>query len=398
MKKVLVYQQRSKLKPTGGPSAIGYYYATEQEKRGEHNFEYLKDFKTYSGLHESELSSLQKLPKWIGYLYNTIKQVVKFNILLSGKYKLDPIDFNQYDIVHFHDTQGLYLRRFDLKDFKGKVILQSHSPQPLGQEMLDVIPSIVKFFIPFARKRFEKMDKYSFERADIIIFPCPEAEEPYYNRWKDYRRIHELKKESYRYVLTGIPACYPKHTREEVRTSINIKDEDFMVCYVGRHNEIKGYDSLKRIGERFLSDNRDTWVVCAGKELPLKGLNHNHWIEIGWTTDAHSYISASDVFVLPNKETYFDIVMLEILSLGKIVVASRTGGNKYFERNGCEGVLLYEAEDEALKILESLKKMSIEDREALGRKNKEFYEKYHTVAAMYDQYVNTLQELLNVSR
>ena len=393
-KRVLVYQQRSKLKPTGGPAAVGFYYATEQERRGDHFFEYLSDFTSYSELHENESRRIEKMPKWLQKVYQYSKQIVKFNILLGGKYKLDPVDFSKYDIIHFHDTQGLYLRRYDLANYKGIVILQSHSPQPLGQEMLDVIPKTVRFFVPFAKKRFEKMDRFAFNRADIIVFPCPEAEEPYFNTWPYYSIIHKTKETSYRYVLTGIPAACPRISREEIRNSTGIPENDFMICYVGRHNSIKGYDSLKRIGERVLLNNKEVWVVCAGKEEPLRRLQHPHWLEIGWTNDAHSYISASDVFVLPNKETYFDIVMLEILSLGKIVVASRTGGNKYFERNNCRGVFLYDTEDEAVEILQRINKMSLTERESLGRYNKEFYNKYHTVSAMYDQYVELLNSIV----
>ena len=309
---------------------------------------------------------------------------------MGFKYKQDPVDFTQYDIIHFHDTQSLYLRRYDLKKYKGKVLLQSHSPQPLGQEMLDVMPMAVKCFVPFAKKRLERMDKYAFNRADIIIFPCPEAEEPYYNRWKAYAHIHDVKKMCFRYILTGIPSCSPKHTREEIRRMLNVENDDFLICYVGRHNVIKGYDSLKRIGQKFLENNDNAWIICAGKETPLTKPNINRWIEIGWTSDAHSYITASDVFVLPNKETYFDIVMLEVLSLGKIVVASRTGGNKYFERNNCKGVFLYGIEDEAVAILQNISRMTQTERDYLGKQNMEFYKKNHTVSAMYEQYIKLL--------
>lgn len=68
------------------------------------------------------------------------------------------------------------------------------------------------------------------------------------------------------------------------------------------------------------------------------GLKDSRWKEVGWTNDSQSIIAASDVFVLPNRETYFDIIMLEVLSCGKIVIASRTGGNKYFEKIGAKGV------------------------------------------------------------
>lgn len=392
MTRILVYQQKGKLRPAGGASAVCYYYMKEQERRGDSYFEFLPDFTSFSKLHDNEKTRISKMPKWIQKSYSIFKQIVRLNIILGGHYKTEPVDFSKYDIVHFHDTQNLYIRRKDLLSYKGVIILQSHEPCPLAKEIYDSLTPFVRFFIPFIKKRLETMDRFAFQRADYIIFPCPEAEEPYYNNWRFYKTIHESKKESYRYVLTGIPASKPRISREEIRRMLCVPDQGFVVCYVGRHNIIKGYDSLKRIGSHLLS-KADTWVVCAGKEYPLTGLDNSHWIEIGWTTDAHSYISGSDVFLLPNKETYFDIVMLEVLSLGKVVVARRTGGNKYFEKMGCKGVFLYDTEEEALSILEELKMLSKEELSSLGQQNKAFFEKHHTVEVMYDNYINTLKEL-----
>ena len=74
------------------------------------------------------------------------------------------------------------------------------------------------------------------------------------------------------------------------------------------------------------------YISNSWKRRTDEGLKTDHWIEVGWTNDPHSLIAASDVFVLPNHETYFDLILLEVLSLGVPVVMSRTGGNKFFEQ------------------------------------------------------------------
>jgi glycosyltransferase involved in cell wall biosynthesis len=393
----LIFATKEGLAPKGGPSAVCYYYSQELDKRGTQDFSFIPstEKKQNQNLHDLEKRYLSKLPEWLVGLYNDLKAIVKYNKMLGGKYPISEFDYAGYDIVHFHDVRQLYTRRYELENYKGIVVLQSHTPQPTGHELFNSIPAKIRFFIPNLRNRLKEMDRYAFERADYIIFPCPDAEEPYYNDWPEYKEIHDRKIRRYKYVLTGIPASTPKRSRNEVFNELSIPKENFVISYVGRHNEVKGYDNLKQIGSKFLNANNNTWVVCAGKEESLKRLDHDHWIEIGWTTDAHSYISASDVFVLPNKETYFDIVMLEVLSLGKIVVASRTGGNKYFEKAGCEGVLLYDTIDEAVNLLGKVKNMTIEEREKLGKKNYEFYLKHNTVSSMYDSYVETLHEIYN---
>ena len=301
-------------------------------------------------------------------------------------------------MVHFHSTLDMFKERENLQNYKGIIILSSHSPIPLGQEICSDIPSVVKEMVPHMRERYEQMDKFAFEKADYIIFPCPEAEEPYFNNWSYYKTFHINKPQSFKYVLTGITPSYAKRDRNSVLNNLNLPPDSFIISYVGRHNSVKGYDRLKEIGEKFLNCHTESYFVIAGTEGPINRLNHPNWIEVGWTNEPHSYIAASDVFVLPNKETYFDIVMIEILSLGKIVIASRTGGNKYFEKKGLKGVLLYDTVDEAVHLLEKVKNMSKEERSFLGSENYSFYQKYLTVNSMYDNYMNLLKQIFEESK
>ena len=164
---------------------------------------------------------------------------------------------------------------------------------------------------------------------------------------------------------------------------------------MGRHNCVKGYDKLKRIGECILNQNSNMRIIVGGKEAPLTRYKHPQWIEVGWTNDAHSYIAASDIFMLPNFETYFDIVMLEVLSLGKIVVASRTGGNKYFERFEESGIFLYDTIEDAVNIINKISTMSLETRSALGKLNKNIYEQNFTDKVFVDSYLKYLDTIYN---
>ena len=67
-------------------------------------------------------------------------------------------------------------------------------------------------------------------------------------------------------------------------------------------------------------------------------MRDERWIEVGWTDEPHSLTNASDCLVVPNRQTYFDLVILEGLSLGIPIVTSMTGGNKYFKKEKCGGV------------------------------------------------------------
>ncbi|WP_104992383.1 glycosyltransferase [Deinococcus sp. NW-56] len=63
-------------------------------------------------------------------------------------------------------------------------------------------------------------------------------------------------------------------------------------------------------------------------------------------------MAAVDIIVAPNRVCYFDLAVLESLSLGTPVVASLVGGNKYFASMEC-GVNLYGSLSEAIEVIES---------------------------------------------
>ena len=133
-------------------------------------------------------------------------------------------------------------------------------------------------------------------------------------------------------------------------------------------------------------------LVACGKEEPMKGLKNKNWIEIGWTKDADSYINMSDIFVLPNRETYFDLVLLEVMSIGKIVIASRTGGNKYFEKYD-SGIFLYETEDEFIELVTKIKKMNEEERKIYGEKNRQIYREFYNAQEFYLRYISNIKQI-----
>lgn len=387
--KALIYLQESKLAPKGGPYAVGYYIQQQLIRQGIKDIDFIKDEKTKS---ETPVKVENNFMKFIQNCYRIINRYKRFSTLLNGK-GVPKTDLSQYDIIHFHKTiDMLECKRF-LDNYQGKVVLTSHSPVPLSKEIYD------EYLIPFERKYLKRlysrliyMDEYAFSRADYIHFPCADAEEPYLNNWENYKYIKTERQSCYKYIPTGIPSAYAKRKKNEVRKELNIPETDFCISYVGRHNIVKGYDKLKEIGEQLLT-NSHIWITVAGREAPLTRLNNPHWLEIGWTNDAHSYIAASDVFVLPNKETYFDIVMLEVLSLGKIVVASNTGGNKHFKKYAPNGVFLYDTVEEAVKILKNIEAMESCERERLGTLNKKMFFENFTDEVFVQKYYNLLSTL-----
>lgn len=386
MKKLLIYFPERKLLPKGGPA--GYLYNL---KKGLDNIKTSNlQISFYNNLQnelEENVALRNKVPKRI----KEIRRAIKFSKRLKSKCKVDESIF-EYDAIHFHSTEDMYINRELLKQYSGKVILTSHTPCAPYKEIIGRLnPVDYKIF----KKKIDKLieiDLYAFQRADYIIFPCQEAEEPYYHTFDNYENIRDDSK--YRYLLTGNIKATANIGRKEIREKYGIPENAFLISYVGRHNEIKGYQNLKEIGNRILNKNPNIYFLIAGKEEPIKRLEHERWIEVGWTNDPHSIIAASDLFFLPNKETYFDLVLLEVLSLGIPVIMSNTGGNKYFKKFNSDSLMLYENFTQAENFIENIMQMPLKEREKLGLKNKLIFEQNFTTDIFAKQYIKIIDSLI----
>ena len=393
MKKVLIYLNENSLAPTGG--SIGYNYTLKkglQEIDTEGiEIEYLQGKEV-----SADINNRVKNVKAAGLkkLITISKSVVKKGLMMYGPSHKAKVDLSIYDAVHFNRTIDLYWAKDSLRDYKGKVILTLHSPTMPCKQMISMLTNFEKKYMKWFYAKLPDIDNYAINRADNIIIACEEAEEPYYHEWPGYAEFHEKNKHKYVYMTTGTAPKSALVTKEEMRKKYGMPQDAFVISYVGRHNEIKGYDALKEIGKQLLDANDNAYVFIAGTEGPLYHLEHNRWIEVGWTKDPGSVIQASDVFVLPNKETYFDLVMLEVLSLGQIVVASYTGGNKYFAKYENSGIFLYSNNAEAENIINTLIKMSEVERNELRKKNLELYKAEFTNEAFAKRYIDSLHKIL----
>ncbi len=385
---VLIFFPESLLGPVGGPA--GYLYNL---KRG------LKDLQEKSEL-AADISFYEDAPK---ELRDTVKFKDKIPKRLRDfrraandivyRWKAYPEDHKlyRYDVIHFHSTDAMYLSRKTLDKYKGKVILTSHSPCVFYKEKLSALNPFDYRVLKKWVEGIECADEYAFKRADYIIFPCVEAEEPYYHTWDKYAAMRDARK--YRYVPTGIIQCTAKVPREEIRKKYGIPENAFVVSYVGRHNEIKGYGDLKQLGEMLLAEDRNIWFMIAGRQEPMRGIQNDHWIEIGWTDDPHSPIAASDVFVLPNHETYFDLILLEALSLGVPTVMTRTGGNRYFEQFHQAGLRLFSTLSEAKEEILNFKCMPADDFASARENLRKLSRQEFSASKFAEKYVGVISEI-----
>ncbi len=307
------------------------------------------------------------------------------------------VDYSRYRSIHFHATRDLYAYRKSLEHYDGSVVLTSHTPCVPFDEVYESYKRLTNKTVQSELKILEKVDEYAFQRADVVVFPCKAAEEPYYHTWKRYSDIR--KEMNVQYLLTGSPEVVAKSSSDLIRNQYSIPSDAFVVSFVGRHNDIKGYPDLIKIAKKVLSQRSDVYFLIAGKiNDTIDFPKSDRWIEAGWTNDPYSIINASDLFILPNRETYFDLVLIEVLSLGIPVLASCTGGNKWFSSINAPGINLFKSEDEAIESIFKAYAMYKMDSFCFTPSNKEIYREYFTVnefARNYIRLITTIQRDAN---
>lgn len=382
--KILEFVHKNLVKPTGGPN--GYVYNLTSLKSENIDFCYLDDFNESIGKKYKKY-----FPSFIVEVVKGIRENNKIKKIMRGCEILENI--NQYDIIHFHTTNDLHLYRKQLENYKGKIVLTCHTPIPPFMELYNDYYSKIMRIICGKKsvKKYKKICEDAFAIANNIVFPCVEAEEAYYELWDGYSAMHDSFADKISYIPTG---CIEKKTDSKKSILGDKYNKKFVICYAGRHNKSKGYDILVDIAKTLAKDDSLKFIIC-GNQGPLYDPKISNWHEIGWTTKVDSYIKSSDIFILPNRWTYFDLIFLEVLSMGQIIVASKTGGNKYFSKYPNCGIFLYEDVDDAIKYINMIRKMPAEQAALLRKNNRELYLKEFSNFVFSKRYCSYYSDIIN---
>lgn len=278
-------------------------------------------------------------------------------------------ELRQYPIVQAHHVADLFYLK-TAGGYKGKTALMMHTPEPWSEEVIHNLQDKFKTDHKFGIIRmYERMiERNACRMADVFVFPSKEAEEtylkfPFYKKYKKGKEVH--------YLITGVPLPKERYEKQEVRREYSIPEDAFVILFIGRHNQIKGYDLLVRIQKEL--ERRKVCIVCAGKKSDVyQPYVSPLWFELGWQENVEKLYDMADAVILPNRQTYFDLAAVEALAEGKILLASNTGGNKTLAR-GTDGVILFRSVKDMIKKMERLQKMSAEERKKLEAANYNYY-------------------------
>lgn len=333
----------------------------------EYRIEYIScevklDLQEDAVLKEENSFSKKNITKYLFNNFYPYKYLTTSSLYLKYYYKRkfdalrSHIQGGQWDVIHAHDPLSLYF----LLDNPAKKILTIHSKGPAALDMTD--SSQNKEFMKSWAAEIEEMENRAVKAADMITFPSRAAMETF-SRMKpgDIFRDKDV-----RIVYNGINT-----EREEDRSPTggnyygsddilyDIPASSIRILSVAQHIKPKNLDLLIRavdvIKNRFM---KDVFLLNVGEgpetgalKALVKELSLENEVRIlrplanGVILDL---MKRFDYFVMPSERVIFDMVILEALSSGMIVIASNDGGNREIIIHGENGYLLDDLSPESI--------------------------------------------------
>lgn len=254
---------------------------------------------------------------------------------------------SDYAFLYFHDLYTYSAVKHLIKPHQ-KVIFQPHSPEHISKE--------TRYFSD-DREVHEwclKMEQETFSEIEHFVFPHEGAREIYEDLLPENSTSH--------YILSGCKPKLASAPKEMDKTKINL-------LFIGRRNAIKGYDIIIKAFEKAYSKNKDLRLYLLGnrnEEEEIEGV-----IDVGFSTEPENWLAGCDYLLNLNRQSYFDLILMETLSVGTPIILHPNQGHSYFLHNSSSGIKLVPnlEVDSLATSFENLSKPSSENR----AENKKMY-------------------------
>lgn len=393
------------LRPGGGPT--GYAFYLQQALTTLEGAENLIKIVVPSGVRQGgdnpqSLPSwrsrlIKKLPRWLaGVLLGGYTTYLLKNALHYFGFTHDQVDnLKQAKVVVFHSYWMAFSYMNNYNVHPGQVILlMPHSPTDQTAEMIEnwrvtlgdsaIWNLIYKGLVDYELETFRKVRG--------VIVPCRRALEGYFHALPGGRALFE-KLPIYE-IKTGVHGLNAVRTRSDVRRGWGIPPDAKIVGYFGRKHPHKGFDLFVQMAElAYKKGYTDIWFVSAGKGSLHVPKSLPNYLDLGYLTEELAdAVAAVDLVVVPNRVSYFDLFVLEAMSLGKVVLTSRIGGSVCFSAPG----VLFVEDITAESFLQNIEKLLYQDEllKFLGEENKKVFEEEYNLLAFAKRHLSLAQALL----
>ena len=393
MKRILIWDKGLPLVNSGGPG--GYLWNLKQYL-DHHAPEYKKQIYYYSESIKETPAKVSLFDRCINAFFrklgfNTIAVLYSMYFTHTTLSNAEIEQIKKYDYVHIHSLPFILRYGLQLKKNGIRIIYTTHTPELMVDEVMNNSNLGMSIFERrlINRKVFIKRELFAYKLADHIMFPVKGVEDCDTCMSEDIKTFFNNTSNIF-YTPTAILDSKLEKSEQKILSEYNIPSNAKVVCYVGRHTLVKGYDYLKQLASELFKKRDDVYFVIGGSQGFSEPLNNPRWIELGWV-NTHQLLSEVDVFILPNQQTYFDIIALEVLRAGVPLITTPTGGNKYFEsiNNGGLSFIPKADTENAVAIIDSTLEEVLKQK---GEKCRSLYLENFT----FKQYLNTYISQINM--
>ncbi|MDP6156139.1 MAG: glycosyltransferase [Candidatus Thermoplasmatota archaeon] len=277
-----------------------------------------------------------------------------------------------YDVFHSHYWDAGFVANELAERYHTGFIHTSHSLGILKKkQMPDTVENEERFF--FTRRI--SSEKEIFDAAMSIIVSTPTEKE-------DYVRDYDISGDKLKIIPPGVDTTrFAPGDKEKSLILIGMPKKR-IIFSLSRIDSRKGLDLLIRAAGRVMEHVEDIVLVIGGgskdmgedeKEVltGLKGIAGDMGILdkvlfTGYLPDdiVPAYYSAAEMFIVPSRYEPFGLTILESMSVGTPVIATKFGGPSHIITHGTDGFLV-DPEDEkefASLVQTLLNDMSIHEK------------------------------------
>ena len=281
---------------------------------------------------------------------------------------------NKFDLIYCQQPVGGMMGRLLGKKFKLPVIYTAH-----GFHFFNGAPLVNRLV-------YKPVEKWLSKYTDILITINEE----------DYQNALKMKAKNV-FKINGIGMEFKKYdiieeTRQEIRKSLGIKDEEFVIVTVAEFIKRKNYKTMINV-IKGLKDKgvKVKFLVCGRGQDEEKikqqiiDLDIKEQVNIlGYRKDINRILTGADVFMLTSFQEGLTLSVIEAMSYGLPCAVSNVRGNRDLIVDGQGGIVVDATNVDG--FVDRIKELSnnVQLRAKMGEFNKEESKKY-TIETVLNQ-------------
>lgn len=226
-------------------------------------------------------------------------------------------------LIHAHDRKSAVMAHYIFGKYKIPYVITYHKPvAPNDRWYYKLKPSLIK-------------DVY--KQASKII-TVSNYQQRFLKQWN--KRLDNMK------TIYNTPSFY---LNEIDKGESNFFRSPFthtvIIGLVGKHMNIKNYELVVEVALRYIQKAPDIQFILIGEGLEGDAILREKTTELfnfkmhGYIINIEEHIEYFDAFILPSKNEALGATIVDMLELGKPVIASNVGGIPELIEHGVNGYL-----------------------------------------------------------